>query len=115
MKILKPIFIAGALISASPAVAAPVYLTCPMQSNGRLSPIDVTVDEAAGTATVFVRENGRTHQMRAAFTQDEVTFRTDMVSYRLSRVSLTLTRSVPAINRLETVVCSLAPPVKRAF
>lgn len=115
MKNLKPIAVAFPLFFASPAYAAPVYLTCPMQPNGKPSPIDVTVDEATGTAAVFVRENGRTHQMRAAFTQEEVTFQTDMISYKLSRVSLTLTRSVPLINRYETVVCSLSAPVKRAF
>lgn len=115
MKTLTPIALVLALLPVSPAYAAPVYLTCPMQPNGRPSPIDVMLDEAAGTATVYVRENGRMHQMRAAFTQTEVTFRNDMVSYKLSRVSLTLTRSVPSINRNETVVCSLAPPVKRAF
>ena len=115
MRMLKPIVAAFAFLSAPSAHASPVYLTCPMEPNGRPSPIDITVDEAAGTATVLVRENGRTHQMRAAFTQNEVTFQTDMVSYKLSRVSLTLTRSVPSINRFETVVCSLAAQVKRAF
>lgn len=115
MKILKPIAVALALLPVFPAYAAPVHLTCPMQPNDKPSPIDLTVDEAAGTATVYVRENGRTHQMRAAFTRDEVVFQTNMVSYTLSRVSLTLTRNIPLINRFETAVCELAPPVKRAF
>lgn len=115
MRLSTPIVALFGLMASTSAYASPVYLTCPMQPNGTPSPIDITLDEAVGTATVFVRENGRTHQMRAAFTQDEVTFQTSAVSYKLSRVSLTLVRSVPAINRLETVVCSFAPPVKRAF
>lgn len=115
MRLSTPIIALFGLMVSTSAYASPVYLTCPMQPNGTPSPIDITLDEAAGTATVFVRENGRTHQMRAAFTQDEVTFQTSAVSYKLSRVSLTLVRSVPAINRFETVVCSFAPPVKRAF
>lgn len=115
MKVIKPILAVSGLLACSAAYAAPVYLTCPIQPNDKPSPIDITLDEQAGTATVPVRENGRTHQMRAAFTQNEVTFQTNMVSYRLSRVSLALTRSVPSINRIETVVCSLAPPLKRAF
>lgn len=38
--------------AASPAIASPVYLTCVFGNPDR--PIEVTVDEAESTATVFI-------------------------------------------------------------
>ena len=73
MKLL-PCAVLTCLVTATPALANPVYLTCTLTDNGGESVFDVQLNETNGTVSYFIHRNGMTVQKRAVFTPDRVTF-----------------------------------------
>lgn len=114
---MKNPFIAACLclISASPAHAAPAYLTCDMTSTETPFSFNVTVDEQAGTADLFFPHSGSRQRLAATFTSDRVLFGDRMISYTINRVDMTLVRVTPIIKSTDQGLCKIQPAAKRAF
>lgn len=107
------IAIASALICASSqADASPVYLRCTFP---QMEPIDVTLDEGQGTATVYLASRNRTMPFRAAFSANEVRFGSSQISYVISRVDMSIIRTIRLTRGVENGSCSKAAIPKRQF
>ena len=103
-------------VLASPAWAAPVYLTCTFEDgNGAAFPVELTIDEANESVSVYMPTTGNGERFRAIFRPDEVLFSDQRIRYSLSRVDLTLTRDVPMIEARDVAPCSIEDPPERAF
>lgn len=116
MKLQRMCALLGVMAAASPALAAPVYMTCTFTNNeGTKSEAKFTADEEAGTVTLFVPNTGHTERMAGAFTPERVVFKGGMLDYSISRLDLTATRTIRMIRSTEQGVCKLDPAPKRAF
>lgn len=108
------------------ASAAPVYLKCQLDQGGpggaggddqaAKAPMDITLNEEAGTVTYVFSQIGQAFTVRGVFTVDKVTFR----GFTVDRTNLQFQRDLsdlqapgrtPIIDRGR---CTLAE-VKRAF
>ena len=105
---------AFAVFFATSANATPTYLTCMMSTGQELVRWDVTLDEAAATASYSIPSLNVIQSFPAVFTPEKVLFST----MEISRVDLTLKRTVQILDekRVDTGQCSLvAPPKRRKF
>lgn len=103
-----------AVFLAASANATPTYLTCMMTTGQELVRWDVTLDEAAATASYAIPSLNVVQTFPAVFTPDKVLFD----AMEISRVDLTLKRTVKIVDetRVDTGQCSLAAPApKRKF
>lgn len=108
------------------AGATPVYLKCQLDRGAvggaggedlaAQAPMDVTLNEGAGTVTYTFPQIGRAYTVRGAFTVDRVTFN----GFTIDRTNLAFTRDMSALQApgrapiVDRGRCSLAE-VKRAF
>ena len=106
--------LASAALFAANAYGAPTHLTCMMSTGQEMVRWDVTLDEAAATASYSIPSLNVLQTFPAVFTPEKVLFST----MEISRVDLTLKRTVKILDetRVDTGKCSLAaPPKKRKF
>ncbi len=104
----------GMLFVATPALAAPTYLTCTFDTGA--VPIKVTLDEQAASAGVFVPSNGNSFNFRATFTADQVLFQNDDgIKYEIDRVTLRIVRSIPRYRIVDRGLCRVEKAPKRAI
>lgn len=80
---------AVALFLPSAATAAPVYLTCVLntQNDGDLA-VNVQLNEEGGTVSYTFPRNGNSFTVRAIFAPDKVSFR----GFEISRTDLSIQR-----------------------
>lgn len=105
------------ILIPSAANAAPVYLKCQLDlgaeagDRGDLaakSPMDVTLNEEAGTVTYYFPDNNRAFTVRGVFRADKVTFN----GFTIDRTNLEFIRDT--LGDLSYGKCWFAE-VKRAF
>lgn len=99
------------------AAAAPTYLQCELQIEGKAEPVELSVDEATGRATVRTG-TGRVLERSAAFSPKSVTIPDHPTVLTVDRVSLSLRRDWPTVSDASPEVgkCQLAKhPAERAF
>lgn len=113
MRQLCRVLFVAAFASSTSAWAAPGYLTCSFGQAA--SDINITVDEAAGSASVTVPSMGSSFNMRASFTADKISFNENGVYYDLDRVSLKLVRTVRQYGFIDRGQCSVVKAPKRAI
>lgn len=111
---MKGLVISLALL-ATPAAAAPTYLTCSFPSRDASFEVQITADQANSTVTVFMPRTGHTERMNAVFTPTQVHFQNRMMSYVLSRTDLSIRRTVPAIRAVDDGRCGLVITPRRVF
>ena len=107
------IFLMGFL--ATPAAAAPTYLTCTFPSRDGSFEVQVTADEANSRVTLFMPRTGHRETLDAVFTPTQVLFQNRMMSYVLSRTDLSIRRTVPLIRSVDEGRCDLVEAPRRAF
>lgn len=98
----------------TPAIAAPTYLTCtfPRQPT---APVDLTVDEAAGTVTLYMPHSGYTATVRGTFRPDTLQFGIPDIAYSINRVDLSASRLAYFMKSPEAGMCRRLPTPKREF
>lgn len=103
---------AGCLLSLA-CHAAPVYLECTMTTGQKDVLWEVSLDEAAGSASYSIAELGVVQKRPAAFTASKVTFN----GMEIDRTSLVLTRTTNVLGdiKIDKGQCQLAKPKARAF
>ena len=99
---------------ASPAIAAPTYLECNFPEKPE-HPINVTADEAAGTATVYVPSTGHTERFQATFLPEKLIFLGKLLDYEISRTDLSIRRTIRMINSSDIGTCKVTTAPDRAF
>ncbi|WP_136163530.1 hypothetical protein [Sphingomonas flavalba] len=112
---------AAALVLAlvpCPALAAPVYLKCQLapgtkggaggQDLAASAPMDITLNEDAGTVTYAFPTAARAYTVRGIFTAEQVTFN----GFSVDRTNLAFQRSTFGV--VDRGQCTLVE-VKRAF
>ena len=114
MKMLSSALLAmaSASVPVGAAVAAPAYLNCEFE--GQAKPIKVTVDEAAGTAAVFIPASSNSFNMAATFTVDKILFHYDALYYELDRIALGLVRTERRLGFVDKGKCAVEKPTQRA-
>jgi hypothetical protein len=104
------------LMSSSLVSAAPVFIECNIPNQGEPFPVEVTVDEQAGTVSLFMPTTGNRQKLSAIFSADRVTFGDRYAQYALSRSEpLYIVRIVPLIKSSEHGLCKMMNLPKRAF
>lgn len=106
----------AAISVATPALAAPTYMTCVFtNSEGTKSEVKITADEANASVSIYVPSSGHSQRAPATFTPDRLIFKTDMLDYVISRTDLAASRTIRMISSTDKGVCSVDPAPKRAF
>lgn len=107
--------VAFSTLSATTAIAAPTYLKCVIAADTSAVQVEITLDEAAGQATVYLPSTGRASKSSAVFRPGEVLFNDGDVSYSVSRTDFTIVRTVRAYKWVDNGQCELQTNQKRAF
>ena len=109
-------------VTATPAVAAPAYLTCGFVSKeGKATTLGVTADEANGTVTTLLEQTGYSEKRAAVFSATTVKWSSPMqyggIAYVLSRTDLSIVRTLTIGDKgwPETGTCKVQVTPKRAF
>lgn len=101
----------GLMVSVSPAMATPVYLSCDIDS----FIVKVTADEADGSVSLYMPSTDNREKLRGTFTADKVLFSNNTMKYELSRVDLKIKRVTPLMNWVALGTCVVEQTPKRAF
>lgn len=100
------------------AVAGPVYLQCELGKEEPF-PVEITADEANGTAIINLVSTGRIVRRTAIFSSGMVTIPDEPTVWVIDRVDLKIRRKMnfmPASDPGQTGTCKVVePPEKRAF
>ncbi|NIJ34951.1 hypothetical protein [Sphingomonas oligoaromativorans] len=123
---MKHVIALALIIIPCAAQAAPIYLKCQLNPGATgggggddlisKAPMDVTLNEEAGTVTYLFPGVGRAYTVRAAFTSDKVTFN----GFTVNRTNFVFQRDMSALQApgrpaiIDEGRCWLAE-VKRAF
>lgn len=97
------------------AHAAPIYLNCFISVDNVKSEVQVTADEANGSATVFIPSIGRTANMVAAFRPTEVIISDRFGFYRIDRRTLAIERAIKMLDGVDRGSCTIEKAPSRAF
>lgn len=102
------------LVLAAPAqaLAKPIYLVCQFPGN---PDINITLDEGAGSASLFVPSTDHSEQFQATFTTDRVLFKDRMIGYSINRIDLSVDRTIFMINSTNSGKCRIMETPARAF
>jgi hypothetical protein len=136
MKKLSPLFAATSALTAlaaTPALAAPIYLSCTVSREGGgntpTTKIEFTLNEEAQTGSYYIPETGYTKRLGATFQRDVITMRevsinavgsTDGSTFSLDRTNGQIVRSISLLGGQMTMrdtgkCIKSAPPATRAF
>jgi len=115
MMIKVALAVVGLAISASPALAAPTYLSCDLGQEGKTFIVKVTADEAEGAVGIYIPSTDYREKVRGAFTADKVLFETDVIAYDLNRVNLKIKQVTKGFGWVTNGTCIIEQPPKRAF
>ncbi len=113
--ILRMCAMIGAVVAASPAVAAPVYLKCAIEQDGGPLQINFVLDEETGRVAVIIPKTGAVDQVRGTFMIDRVLVPRDPSSFEISRTDLSIVRSTPMLKATDRGSCKIEELPKRAF
>lgn len=107
--------VAMSLVIPSAAQAAPIYLNCFISVDEVKTEVQVTADEANGSATVFIPSIGRTANMVAAFRPTEVIISDRFGFYRIDRRTLAIERTIKMLDGVDRGTCKIEKAPARAF
>ena len=113
----------AAVLIASPAVAAPTYLSCTVPTaSGEAIYIDVAADADAREVVATFPKSGDSERYPAAFSATSVGFSDTgsvnfAIDYKISRVDLTIERTITMSGKRETSqgTCKVQKAPARAF
>lgn len=111
---IRRFIIAGALLSSSPAMASPSYLSCKVDSQPAYE-LQVTADEKNSAVSLFVVTTGLSQQLPAAFSIADLRFGDRMITYRIDRSTLVFERTIRMLQQTDRGKCTVQQPPKRAF
>lgn len=107
-------FILAMAAISSPACAAPIYLSCGVDSDAKYE-AQINADEAHSSVSVLVASTGYAGSFAAAFSPTEVRFGDRAISYRIDRRTLEFFRTIRLLNETDRGKCVLKSAPKRAF
>jgi hypothetical protein len=103
--------LASLLVAAAPAPTEKItYLTCQFSN----SPIEITLDEENGRASVLVVANGNTFTFAAHYSPTEISFGNSLVAYSLDRLTGVATRKSKYLSP-DYANCVVEKVPERAF
>ncbi|MEH3121077.1 MAG: hypothetical protein PGN16_03710 [Sphingomonas phyllosphaerae] len=100
------------------AASAPIYLSCEVPSGPNPNPVEMTLDETQGRATIYVVSTGVAYKAPAAFTSEKVIVREEQSVWTIDRTTLAAERSYNFGRQpnFDTGKCVVKPaPANRAF
>lgn len=92
---MRGFLVLASITVATPAQAAPVFLTCTLVDRAGASAFDVQVNEEAGKVDYFARRTKMAISNRAIFTPEEVRFN----SFVINRIDLSFRRENDATDQ----------------
>lgn len=104
-----------AAVLSTPAIAAPVYLTCKIAQAGGPLEVRFVLDEDNGRVAVIIPKTGAVDHVRGTFMADRVVILREPSSFKISRTDLSIVRTTPMIKTTDRGTCKIEELPKRAF